>query len=316
MADEKKEIVSAEAQTMRHRLVPVDRSAELYPWRRAQELTRCFLYWLPVTGFPIQEEQRGWLMQFLDRWTDSMKAQFGLRPEVFLQYKTIHPHLMNPLLNNMMELIPIMGLGRKPDGRLPAFPPPKEIQRMTQTMFDTLKGGEPLPLPDAKKYIPDYSYWFVDKSQRRQRELFFGHGGLTMTFLKPDPKTVPPPLSFSPALQKKMPALQMFDVAKANANAASLADSFQVKSKEFFGAGLEGEPQMKGIPFILPILDSADFFTAPAEWIKNCFQLFDVYFRESPADQGILLAFESDMEDHLIQLLNKMKDEKLFYPER
>lgn len=316
MADQKKDIVSEEVQKLRQRLTPADRSAELHPWRRAEELTRCFLYWLPVSGFPIQEEQRDWLMQFLDRWTNLMKAQFGLRPEVFLQYKTIHPDLMNPFLNNMMELFPMLGLGRKPGGRLPAFPPPNEIQRMTKTMFDALKGGDPVPLPDAKKYIPDYSYWFVDKSQRRQRELFLGHGGMTMTFLKPDPKTVPLPIPISPALRKKLPMFQMVDVDKVNANAASLVDSFRAKSKEFFGAGLESEPQMKGIPFILPILDSADFFTAPAQWIKNSFQVFDVYFRESPADQGMLLAFEADMEDHLIQLLKEMREENILYSER
>ena len=313
---EEKSTSSAEAQSPRERLTPADRSAELLPWRLAQELTRCSLYWLPVSGFPIQEGQRNWLLQFLDRWTELMKGQFGLRAEVFLQYKTIHPDLMTPFMDNMLELIPIMGLGRKPGAQLPAFPPPSEIQRQTKSMFEALKRGEAAPLPDAKQYMPDYSYWFVDKARQRECELFFGHGGMTIAFLKPDPNTVPPSLTFSPGLQKKMPLLQKFDIEKARANAASLADGFQAKSKQLFGAGWEREPQMKGIPFILPMLDSADFFTAPEDWVKNCFQVFSVYFRESPADQGMLLAFEADMEEHLIELLKQMRQQELLYPER
>ena len=60
---------------------------------------------------------------------------------------------------------------------------------------------------------------------------------------------------------------------------------------------------MKGIPFVFPLFDSADFFSAPAESIENCFQLFEVYVRESPADKGVLLAFRTDMEEHLVGLL-------------
>src|SRR5438552_3343653 len=116
---DKRPHTAAETRPMRSRLTPTNRSKDLYPWQRAEELTRCFLYWLPVSGFPMQAAQRDWLMQLLDRWTDLMKLQFGLRAEVFLQYKTIHPNLMNPLLNNMLELIPIMGLGRKPGGGFP-----------------------------------------------------------------------------------------------------------------------------------------------------------------------------------------------------
>jgi hypothetical protein len=72
---------------------------------------------------------------------------------------------------------------------------------------------------------------------------------------------------------------------------------------------------MKGIPFIFPVLDSADFFSQPPEVIEKCFQLFEVYIRESPADKGILLAFTGDLEEKLIELVRVMKDQKLIYPE-
>jgi hypothetical protein len=297
---------------MTDRLTPIIRSEDLRPWRRAHQLTRCFLYWIPVSSFPIPGSQRSWLMEFLTRWTQLMK-DLGLRPEVFLQYKTVYPDLMKPLLNNMMELIPVMGLGRKPGAALPAFPSEKEVQQQTKDMFNALLHEKPVELPDAKEYMPDYSYWFVNKSEIKQRELFLGYGGLSITFLKPDPNTAAPPLPVTPALRKKLPMLDELEKNFAQANA--LKDAFLARSKEFFGAGLEDEPQMKGIPFVLPLFDSSDFFSQPPEVIEKCFELFAAYVRESPTDKGILLAVKEDIEEHLIILLKGMRDEKLEYPE-
>lgn len=298
----------------RQRMTPIDRSAELLPWRRAHELTRCFLYWLPVSTFPIGTRQRAWLMEFLGRWIALMKKR-GLRAELFLQYKTVHPDLVKPLLNNMMELLPIMGLGRKPGSMLPEFPSKDDVSKSTKEMFETLKRGDPVELPDVKKHMPDYSYWFVDKSEKQQRELFFGHGGMTFTFLKPDPKTTLPPLMISEAQRKKLPVLQRINIDKLYAQGASLADGFLAKSKEFFSSGLEDEPQLKGIPFILPLLDSADYFSQPPEVVEKALELFEVYIRESPADKGLLLAFKENLEEELIALLKQMKEEKLVYGE-
>lgn len=294
------------------RLTPIDRSTQVLPWRRARELNRCFLYWLPVSAFPIPTSQRGWLMEFFARWTAVMKES-GLRPETFLQYKTVYPNLMDPLINTMMEFIPIMGLGRKPGTALPKFPSKSEVERMTKKMFDDLKQEKPLDLPDAGKYAPEYTYWFLDKSSQHQRELFFGYGGLSVTFLKPDPGTVAPPLPITDAQRKKIPMLQHLDRTWAQAN--SMKEAFLAKSKEFFVAGLEAEPQMKGIPFILPLMDSSDFFSQPAEVVEKCFELFEVYVRESPADKGLLLSFKTDFEEQLVELLRSMKEEKLIYPE-
>jgi hypothetical protein len=310
---EKKEAANTEKPG--HRLTPVDRSRELLPWRRASQLTRCCLYWLPVSAFPMPGSQRLWLMEFLDRWGALMGEQFSLRAEVFLQFKTVYPDLMPDLLDNMMELIPVMGLGIKPGTVLPVLPSKNEVEGMMKDMFKTLQQDKPLHMPDSTKYMPDYAYWFVDKSERKQRELFFGHGGLGIAFLRPDPKTVPLPLPLTPAQKQKLPFLQQIDMDKSWAQAHSLRDGFLPKSKEFFSAGLEKEPQMKGIPFIFPVLDSADFFSQPPEVIEKCFQLFEVYIRESPADKGILLAFTGDLEEKLIELVRVMKDQKLIYPE-
>lgn len=295
--------------------MPVDYHSELLPWRRADGLERCFLYWLPVDTLPMPAGQREWLMQFLDRWVSLMKDRFGLRPELFLQYKSVHPHLMKPLLNTMMDFVPIMGLGRRPGAPLPEMPSVNEIQATTKKMFDALRQQQPLPLPDANKHLPDYAYWFVTKSEKQQRELFFGYGGMTITFLKPDPKTAPRPLPISANLRKRLPMLQVVDIDQLMTRVASLADGFLAKSKGLFSAGLENEPQTKGIPFILPLMEADDFFSQPPEVVEQCFDLFDVYFRESPADKGVLLAFAAELEPSLLALLEEMREQNLIYPE-
>ena len=302
------------AEEVRQRLTPLDRSAELLPWRRARELTRCSLYWMPVASYPVRGAQRAWLLTFLTRLTARLKSEDGLRPEQFLQYKTVYPELMQPLLNNMMELVPVLGLGRKPGASLPQFPNEQDIQRTTRKMFESLKKDEPVPLPDTRKHMPDYAYWFLDKSAQRQRDLFFGFGGLSLLFMKPDAKTAPP-LLISPAQRAKMPLFQKMDVEKLWAQGQALNDPFLQQSKTLFGEGLENEPQTKGYPFILPLLDSADFFAQPEAIIKNVFELCDVYMRESPVDTGLVLAGDKDLDDVLIGLLRELSDENLMYPE-
>src|SRR5262245_53655130 len=220
---------------------------------------------------------------------------------------------MQPLLNNMMELLPVTGLGRKPGAPLPQSPSQSDIQHATKSILANLERDEPMVLPDTSRYAPDYAYWFLDKSDVRQRELFFGHGGLTMAFLKQEKD--PPPLPISPTQRAKMPMFKDLDLDRMWTTANALNSPFRSKSKELFGGGLENEPQTKGLPFILPLLDSADFFGQPEPTIKNCFELFDIYVRESPADNGILLAARMDLDEMLIGLVRDMRSQNATYPE-
>ena len=62
------------------------------------------------------------------------------------------------------------------------------------------------------------------------------------------------------------------------------------------------------------MLSSEDFFSASPEAIEAWFTLFQVYWRESPEDRGILLASKLDLEQDLEELLQAMRDEGLEYP--
>lgn len=284
------------------RLSSIDRSRELLPWVRAERLTSASLYWLPVNSFPIPSQQRHWLMGFLDLFVPVAHKEFGLRSEVFLQYKTIHPSLIDPFLKSSVELNPMMGLSLRPGAGLPEIPAIEDMQPI-------IDGRKKF---DFNEFVGDYCYWFLDKSEKRQRELFLGYGGLTTMFLKPDPRTQARPLPFTQA-QRKHPVFQEFDIDRIWTQMNALSDGFQQKSKDLFGSGLKEDPQFKGLLFILPLLCTADFFDQPAEETEKWFQLFDIYINESIRDKGVLLASKCDLDDTLVRIVRAMRDKGTHY---
>jgi len=291
------------------RLTPISRHRDLLPWRRADRLTGCFLWWIPTDSFPVPVGQRQWLIHFFDRLADLFGRQRGLRPAVFIQMKVLHGELRDPFLRTVHDFSPIIGLSRKPGGKLPPSPTPEDIKAIQE-------GRKQF---DFNEFSPDYCYWFRGKSDNEQRQLFFGYGGMTIGFLKEDMKTRPPEFKISPKLREHpmfQSLLRKFDFEQVQTKAFALLDGFLPKSKELFGAGLEQDPQYRGLLFIIPLLGASDFFNRPVEEAAKWFELFDVYVNESPADRGILLASKIDVEPNLIDLLKQTREEGLTYPER
>ncbi|HEV2401148.1 MAG TPA: hypothetical protein VGS27_29715 [Candidatus Sulfotelmatobacter sp.] len=287
------------------RLSPIERKQDLYPLYRAHDLDWCLLYWIPVSSFPIPSGQRQWLMTFLDRLTSTLVEKFGLRLETFLQYKVLYPKLMKAFVSSAVEFRPVPGLGRKPGAKLPAAITEQDIQ-------DMLEGKK----YDFNDWVADYSYWFVTKATKKQRELFLGYGGMTTLFLKADSNATPPILPITKGMRKHFTVFQSLDVDAAIAHTFALKDAFQQKSKQLFGDGLSGEPQFQGLRFILPLLGTQDFFSQPTVEREKWFELFDVYVNESSVDKGIIIATRLDLEQHLIDLVKQLTDEGTRYPER
>ena len=286
------------------RLTPLDRHRELNPWQRARELTRCSLYWMPVKSFPMSPAEKRWFFAFQDRLVEHICKPAGLRPETFLHMKALLPQeLFTTFAKNAPDLKPLTGLARRPGAKIPAVPDPDDVRAIAE-------GKQSFNFSES---TPDYCYWFLNKDFAKARELFAGYGGMTSGFLKPDSKTAPPELPISPGLRKKSQILRMFDMDELVASTFALRDGFLSKSKELFGVGLENQAGYPGIPFILPLLTSSDFFSQPDTECEKWFQLFDVYIMESPTDQGILLASKVDIEEALIGLLKGMAEEDLVY---
>jgi hypothetical protein len=289
------------------RLTPLDRGALLIPLKRAEQLTRCALYWVPVSSFPIPSAQRGWLTLFLDRLSRLMVEKRALRAEVFLQCKTVYPTLLDTFTDKSLDLIPVMGLAQRPGQELPPIPTLKDLQPV-------IDGREAY---DFGKYMGDFCYWFVRKQEKTQRELFWGFGGMTILFLTPDSKTKVEPLKI-PKYVREHPnfvdLFKIFDPDQVNADAHALNDEFRKKSLELFADDLKKNVQLKGMPYVIPLLSTRDFFARPEEECKKWFELFDLYVTESPTDKGIVIATKLDIEEDLIGILKQMKEDGLTYP--
>jgi hypothetical protein len=291
------------------RLSALDRDPELLPLKRARQMTRCALYWIPVGAIPVPSGQRIWLGSFLNRMSQLIQKTYGLRPEVFLQYKTIFPALVESFNDKALELIPIMGLAQRPGQSIPPIPTMEDLRPI-------FEGKEKY---DFGKFIGDFCYWFLRKDESKQRELFWGHGGMTILFLDPDPKTKVAPLAIPKSIRQHpgfADLFKLFDPDQTNADAHALGDGFRKKSLELFSEDIKKSVQLKGMPFVIPLLSTRDFFNRPEEECKKWFELFDLYVNESPLDQGVVIATKLDVEEDLIGILKQMKEEGLIYPEK
>ncbi len=88
---------------------------------------------------------------------------------------------------------------------------------------------------------------------------------------------------------------------------------FLKQSKEMFASDLEDDPQYPGLLYTLHLLSSEDFFATSTDEIERWFQLFQIYWRESPEDKGIVLASKADIEGDLEDVLLDMRESGLEY---
>ena len=292
-----------EARQASGRITPLDRARELFPWRRAQQLTQSYVYWMPATAFPMPDGERQWFLEFIQRLADGMAKDFGLSPQVFLRSRTLElsEKVKTEFVKAALDLRPVLGLSRRPNSKPPALPTEQDLK-------DLQEGRKRFNYAD---YAADYSYWLRTNAFTNGLQRFFGHGGMSIVFLKPDPKTQPPQVRLPKAIREH-PMMKQLDVEQSTAAAFALLADFPTKSKEIFGHGLEENPQFKGLIYILPSLKSGDFFAAPQE-TEKCFDLFDVYINESPEDAGIVMATKKDFEENIVQILSYMKKEGLEY---
>lgn len=290
------------------RLSPVeDTAVRLRPLRRAERLQEYFLYWIPVTSNPAPMDQRVWLNAFLDRLSDYLVQKCGLRSEVFLQFKTVYPDLLDKFIDLSLDLIPIMGFGRKPGVPLPPIPDEEEIRKLGE--------GKPYIFGD---YVGDFSYWFLGKDERKERESFFGYGGMTLLFLPPDPKGPPKKMPFSPRLREHAAFKDLFakyDPDQVVARGQALGDPWLKHSLELYREEIPKSQQTKHMPYIVPLLKSADFLESPGERQKLA-ELSEFYITESLEDRGILLASHKDHQDAIIGIVESMREAGMKYPER
>lgn len=273
------------------------------PWVRAETLASHFLFWLPVSGFPLVHDERAWLLEFLNRFSAFLGKAHGLRCEAFLEYAALSPQQKIHLQSYAVGRRALLGVGRSSDEDLTPLLTPEEAQERLRTM-------EPGKTVAAGRQL----LWFLNKGAEQQRELFFGEGCVTMMFLPPDPATTPPKLPLTPALRAAHPAFQQYDVDASIEAAYAETDAFLGKSKKLFKKGLDTRAEWAKARFVLPLFASADFLKAPEDLRNRWFDLADVYLFESRADGGVLLAFQKEaFQEALTAVLESMQTDALIY---
>jgi len=277
------------------RLTPVDRSNDLLPWRRAEEMTRCFLAWMPISAYPARQEDRQWLLHFTTLLSARLKKEHELEPHVFLDFKTA-TSVNDEFIRHSRKFMPLAGLGRHPGSQMPDMPTDREYQQL-------MEGKRAF---HVEEYMADYCYWLLVQSTEQQCRLFQGLGGMVIAYWKPDPKAKPPDIKIPPQY-KDHELFKEFDVNGMLAGGCAMRDAFLAKSKQVVGAGLKGSIQLETIAFMLPLLTASEIFGLPEPELKAYFELFDVYLRESPPDGGLLLASKHDLEETLIAVLDELR---------
>lgn len=316
-------------------------SKQILPWRWAEALTSCYLFWIPARLGDIPRGQREWLLIFFARLMDFAQSELELRAELFMSARIVHENssLREIYLNAMLGDSPLSGRIRRPQQKEQAILTKKEIDDLAAEKKKY----------DPYNYVPENAYWFLSREDRELRERYLGYGGLSMLYRKPDAQSSPPMPSIPanmpfivPRFLRNEPSMKVllegFDprnpgqtplflhrapgmksvfstlkAGKMQEKAESLQSSFGAKSKEIFGEGMPHDLAFEGLPFLLPQFITQDFFAHTEKEIRRWFELFDIYVRESPEDDGIILACKDNLTSVIAGIINGMRSEGYHY---
>src|SRR6185437_9158395 len=257
-------------------------SAALLPWRWAESMRSCSLFWIPVNLGSIPRSQREWLLTFYNRLSAHLSSASGLQAEHFMQMQVIdeEEELRKAFMNAMMKESPMLGRCWLPRGKQPVQASDEEVEL----------------LASRKKEFRPYDYthaqawWFLSRDADALRERYLGYGGFTAFFLKPHmdeklatipsiantPMIIPKFLRNDPGLKvlledfnpqnpnhipgfiRNHPAMKqvfsIFEPDKMGEKNNTMASPFRDLTKEIFGAGIPRDLEYEGILFVLPKL--------------------------------------------------------------
>jgi hypothetical protein len=312
----------------------------LLPWRWAESMQSCSLFWIPVNLGSIPRSQREWLLEFFARLSAHLAEANGLQAEHFMQMQVIDgdKQLRETFMNSMMKESPLLGRCWLPREKQPVLPSEEDRELMAR------KKKEYRPFD----YVQQQAWWFLSRNAEGLLEHYLGHGGLTAFFHKPDAEELMPPLpvldqpiiipkflrnhphlkvileGFDPHQPDRVPGFvrnhpmmkQLYRVLepdKMQEKSKAMMSPFREQTKEIFGAGLPRNLEYEGILFVLPRLASQDFFAQTDQQIRRWFEVFDVYVTESPEDRGIVMAGKDDLTSVVASIVEKMRSKGYRY---
>lgn len=276
------------------------------PWVKAESLTRCHLYWLPVSAFPSRTQERAWLRAFLYALFDHLKPD-KVMPQCFMELHEINLHCQEAFIQKSLDLQPVFSFSRTPWSPMPGPPAQEEM--------DAVRNQEkPFVL---SHYTNGYSYWIPKFDPKPFLNEFLGFGGVTILFPGPDPNAVAPPMKISPGVRKSPYFKDIFalgDPEEELNKALLLKHKFLGQTKKIFGCGWEERVEYRGILFVLPRLRSSDFFSLEQEALDGLFDASPLYLAESPEDRGVLLASAESLDQTIPALVAALDQQGIAFP--
>jgi hypothetical protein len=268
----------------------------IYPFHRASSIKTISTYWIGGFEYPMPFSVRLWFFTFFNLLKEAMASR-EFRQENFMRFRIVAEMQSERFLQTSLEYQPLAGYAIPPDGTMVKPPTTEDIEKAIKN------GGFKL-----QDWVGDYTYWFLKQQDERQRQDFFGLGGMMFLWLKPDPNTIPPDLDIPGPAQRYLDE-QGQDLAATARDLYRLQDSFLEKSKQVFGAPLHDDPSYSGIPFVLPLLQARHFLEASPETLEKWFEVFNGYLIESREDTGVLLAVaDPDFDPVLLSILKQMRE--------
>jgi len=289
------------------RLSPISGKEPVEPFRPADSLTPCELYWLP-SSFPATDGQRRWTLRFLSLLTNRLAPDGEMVRELFIEKDALYPDRQDVFIQTALDFNPVIGFSRKPDAPLPSIPRTEDIEAIRRQ-------EKPFTL---KPFLRGICYWFLHKDPQRQLELFWGFGGMTMLLVKPDPAAKAPTIEIPPGILKHpafKSALEQVDLKNMLNAASSVQSGFLKKSKEYFGRGWEQRVEYRGLLYVLPRWSSQDFFQLPEEEVKHLFEICELFVTESPVDRGVLVASAKPIRPLVHQVVTDLREAGVIFPD-
>jgi hypothetical protein len=291
--------LSADTSPVRRRRLE---SVEIYPFHRSAKIQTISTYWIGGFPYPMPFQVRQWFLGFVTLLKAAL-AERGLRQENFLRFRIVAEQKTERFLQTSLDYEPLAGYAIPPDGTTVKPPTTAEIEKAIKN------GGFKL-----QDWVGDYTYWFLKKQDERQRQDFFGLGGMMLLWLKYDEKTRPPKVDMPAPAQSYLDE-HGHNMAEVLQELYALQDGFLARSKAVFGHALQDDPSYAGIPFVLPLLQARHFMEASAETLATWFEVFDGYLIESREDAGVLLALADPYFDEVLHsILQKLNQAGVEWP--
>jgi len=265
----------------------------IVPWRKAEALTRCHLYWFGAKAFPLGQGELEWTTKIVLALDKILSEQFNLTAFFVVAYSYVNEDNADRFVELTTRALPQVGLRRNPGESVP---------RMTRAQVQEIADGK--KTFDPREFMEIYLMRLVNPNLELYLRNLWGKGESLVVFVPRQPGAKLPPMP-KVKLFEDDPFMKDFDPAKMFEAAAAYRHPSLKASKELLAGDLAEDPTVSKLEFVLPRLNTQFYFAQPENIVKTFMELFPVQILESPGDKGIVLAAKHNLDATLKDLTER-----------